>query len=64
MSCLSCLVRPLSGAVLGALCATLLAATAMPAAAAKKQPLTPQPVERTGSGTAFDGTGLNPNNPF
>ena len=49
-------MRPLSGAVLGALCATLLAATATPAAAAKKQPLTPQPVERSASGTIIQPT--------
>jgi len=42
--------------VLGALCATLLAATATPAAAAKKQPLTPQPVERSASGTIIQPT--------
>jgi len=50
-------VRPLTGAALSSLFAAMLAASAMPAAAAKKQPLTPQPVvERTASGTIIQPT--------
>jgi hypothetical protein len=52
---MSCLVRPLHGAVLSALCVTLFAAGATPAAAAKKQ--VPQPVvERSVSGTIIQPT--------
>jgi hypothetical protein len=54
---MSSVVRPLIGAVFSGLCAAMLAATAMPAAAAKKQPLTPQPVvERSASGTIIQPT--------
>ena len=54
---MSSVVRPLTGAVFSGLCAAVLAATAMPAAAAKKQPLTPQPVvERSASGTIIQPT--------
>jgi hypothetical protein len=50
-------VRPLTGAALSSLFAAMLAASAMPAAAAKKQPLTPQPVvERSASGTIIQPT--------
>jgi hypothetical protein len=61
-------VRPLTGAIFFGLTAAMLAATAMPAAAAKKQAPTPQPVvERSASGTIIqptttiipDGTGHN-----
>jgi hypothetical protein len=55
---MSCLVRLLPDAAFSALLAAMLAATAMPAAAAKKkQPLTPQPVvERSASGTIIQPT--------
>jgi len=54
---MSSVVRPLTGAVFSGLCAAVLAATVMPAAAAKKQPpLTPQPVERSASGTIIQPT--------
>jgi hypothetical protein len=51
-----CLVRPFPGAVFCILGAAVLAASAMPAAAAKKQPLTLQPVERSASGTIIQPT--------
>jgi hypothetical protein len=48
-------VRPLSGAMISGVFAAVLAAGAMPAAAAKKQP--PQPaVERSASGTIIQPT--------
>jgi hypothetical protein len=54
---MSSVVRPLTGVVFGGLTAAMLAATAMPAAAAKKQPHTPQPVvERSASGTIIQPT--------
>jgi hypothetical protein len=53
---MSSVVRPLTGAVFSGLCAAVLAATVMPAAAAKKQPLTQQPVERSASGTIIQPT--------
>ena len=53
---MSSVVRPFTGAVFSGLCAVVLAATVMPAAAAKKQPLTPQPVERSASGTIIQPT--------
>jgi hypothetical protein len=54
---MSSVVRPLTGAVFSGLCAAVLAATVMPAAAAKKQPLSPQPVvERSASGTIIQPT--------
>jgi hypothetical protein len=54
---MSSVARPLTGAVFSGLCAAVLAATVMPAAAAKKQPLTPQPViERSASGTIIQPT--------
>ena len=50
-------VRPLTGAIFSGLMVGVLATTAMPAAAAKKQPPTPQPVvERTASGTIIQPT--------
>ena len=50
-------VRPLTGAALSSLFAAMLAASAIPAAAAKKQPLTPHPVvERSASGTIIQPT--------
>jgi hypothetical protein len=52
---MSCPVRTLHSAVFGILCAALLAGTAMPAAAAKKQPLQPV-VERSASGTIIQPT--------
>jgi hypothetical protein len=51
-----CLVHPFPGAVFCILGAAVLAASAMPAAAAKKQPLTLQPVERSASGTIIQPT--------
>jgi hypothetical protein len=53
---MSSVVSPFTGAVFSGLCAAVLAATVMPAAAAKKQPLTPQPVERSASGTIIQPT--------
>jgi hypothetical protein len=54
---MSSVVRPLTGAALISLCAAVLAASAMPAAAAKKQPLTSQPViERSAGGTIIQPT--------
>ncbi len=54
---MSCLVRPLTAAISGGLMAAVLVATAMPAAAAKKQPPSPQPViERSASGTIIQPT--------
>ncbi|MGA8697520.1 MAG: hypothetical protein WB689_27535 [Xanthobacteraceae bacterium] len=54
---MSSVVRPVTGAVFSGLCAAVLAATVMPAAAAKKQPLSPQPVvERSASGTIIQPT--------
>ena len=51
---MSLVVRPLTGAVF---CVAVLAASAMPAAAAKKRPSTPQPVvERSASGTIIEPT--------
>jgi hypothetical protein len=52
---MSCLVRPLPGAIFSGLLAVVLAAGAMPAAAAKKQ--SPAPVvERSASGTIIQPT--------
>ena len=64
---MSSVVRPLSGVAFSAVFAAVLAATAMPAAAAKRQPLTQPVVERSASGTIIqptttiipDGTGHN-----
>jgi hypothetical protein len=65
---MSSVARLLTGGTFGGLLAAMLAASAMPAAAAKKQPATPQPVvERSASGTIIqptttiipDGTGHN-----
>jgi hypothetical protein len=53
---MSSVERPLTDAVFSGLIAAVLAATVMPAAAAKKQPLTPQPVERSASGTIIQPT--------
>jgi hypothetical protein len=54
---MSSVVRPLTGASFSGLIAAVLVATALPAAAAKKQPLTPQPVvERSASGTIIQPT--------
>ena len=54
---MSSVVRPLTGASFSGLIAAVLAATALPAAAAKKQPVTPQPVvERSASGTIIQPT--------
>jgi hypothetical protein len=54
---MSSVVRALTGATFGGLIAAMLAATAIPAAAAKKQPPTPQPVvERSVSGTIIQPT--------
>ena len=54
---MSSVVRPLTGASFSGLIAAVLAATALPAAAAKKQPLTPQPVvERSASATIIQPT--------
>ena len=54
---MSSVVRPLTGAIFSGLMVGVLATTAMPAAAAKKQPATPQPaVERTASGTIIQPT--------
>jgi hypothetical protein len=54
---MSSVVRPLPGTAFSVLFAAMLAATAMPAAAAKKQPLTPRPVvERSASGTIIQPT--------
>src|ERR1700745_3548530 len=53
---MSSVVRPFTGAVFSGLCAAVLAATVMPATAAKRQPLTPQPVERSASGTIIQPT--------
>ena len=52
---MSCLVRPLPGAIFSGLFAVVLAASAMPAAAAKKQPPAPV-VERSVSGTIIQPT--------
>ena len=52
---MSCLVRPLPGAIFSGLLAVVLAAGAMPAAAAKKQPPSPV-VERSASGTIIQPT--------
>jgi len=64
---MSSVARPLPGVTVGALFAAVIVATAVPAAAAKKQPLAPQVVERSASGTIIqptttiipDGTGHN-----
>jgi hypothetical protein len=48
-------VRPLIGVIFSGLTAAMLTATAMPAAAAKKQPLQPV-VERSASGTIIQPT--------
>ena len=54
---MSSIVRPLAGTALATLFAAMLAALPLPAAAAKKQPLTPQPViERSPSGTIIQPT--------
>jgi hypothetical protein len=53
---MSSVVRPLTGAIFSSLIVAVLAASAMPAAAAKKQPA-PQPVvERSASGTIIQPT--------
>jgi hypothetical protein len=64
---MSSVAHPLPGATVAALFAAVIVATAVPAAAAKKQPLAPQVVERSASGTIIqptttiipDGTGHN-----
>ena len=54
---MSSVERLLTGGTFGGLLAAMLAAGAMPAAAAKKQPATPQPVvERSASGTIIQPT--------
>jgi hypothetical protein len=54
---MSSVARPLPGATMGALFAVVVVATAMPAAAAKKQPLASQQVvERSASGTIIQPT--------
>ena len=54
---MSSVVRPLTGAIFSGLMVGVLATTVMPAAAAKKQPPTPQPVvERSASGTIIQPT--------
>ena len=54
---MSSLMRPLTGVTFSVLMVAVLAATATPAAAAKKQPPTPQPVlERSASGTIIQPT--------
>ena len=54
---MSSLMRPLTGVTFSVLMAAVVTATAMPAAAAKKQPPTPQPVvERSASGTIIQPT--------
>jgi hypothetical protein len=53
----SSVLRAFPGTAFSALFAAILASTAIPAAAAKKQPLTPQPVvERSASGTVIQPT--------
>jgi len=54
---MSSVVRPRPSTALSVLLVAILAGTAMPAIAAKKQPLTPQPVvERSASGTIIQPT--------
>ena len=54
---MSSLMRPLTGVTFSVLMAAVVTATAMPAAAAQKQPPTPQPVvERSASGTIIQPT--------
>ena len=54
---MSSLMRPLTGVTFSVLMAAVLAATATPAAAAKKQSPAPQPaVERSASGTIIQPT--------
>ena len=54
---MSSVMRPLTGVTFSVLMAAVLAATATPAAASKKQPPTPQPVvERSASGTIIQPT--------
>ena len=54
---MSSVVRPLTNVAFSSLFAAVLAASAMPAVAAKRQPLTPQPVvERSASGTIIQPT--------
>jgi hypothetical protein len=54
---MSSLMRPLTGVTFSVLMAAVVTATPMPAAAAKKQPPTPQPVvERSASGTIIQPT--------
>ena len=54
---MSSVVRPLTNVAFSSLFAAVLAASAMPAVAAKGQPLTPQPVvERSASGTIIQPT--------
>ena len=54
---MSSVVRPLTGTVFSGLMVAVLAASAIPAAAAKKQPPAPQPVvERSASGTIIQPT--------
>jgi hypothetical protein len=54
---MSSVVRPFTGAVFSGLMVAVLAASAIPAAAAKKQPPAPQPVvERSASGTIIQPT--------
>ena len=58
---MSSVVRPLTNVAFSSLFAAVLAASAMPAIAAKRQPLTPQPVvERSASGTIIQPTTLIP----
>ena len=54
---MSSVMRPLTGVTFSVLMAAVVTATALPAAAAKKQPPTPQPVvERSASGTIIQPT--------
>jgi hypothetical protein len=54
---MSSVVRPFTGAVFSGLMVAVLAASAIPAGAAKKQPPAPQPVvERSASGTIIQPT--------
>ena len=58
---MSSVVRPLTNVAFSSLFAAVLAASAMPAVAAKRQPLRPQPVvERSASGTIIQPTTLIP----
>ena len=53
---MSSVVRPLTGVVFSGLMVAVLAASAMPAAAAKKQPAPEPVVERSASGTIIQPT--------